>query len=121
METALRLLGDGVTIAALSIIWGASRVIWRRAPADARLPAPWGGRAPRALALGFTPTVAAAVLLTLTFWGLADRDMDATRAVMLFGARGVLTALFGLAHLTHLRAVLQDLGTTAGPDGANEP
>ena len=117
METALRLLGDGVTIAALSIIWGASRVIWRRVPDDARIPAPWGGLAPKRIALAFTPTVAAIVLLALTFWGLSNRDIDASWAVILFGTRGLLTALFGLIHLTHLRAVLQSLG----PGGANEP
>jgi hypothetical protein len=116
VETTLRILGDGLTITALSIICGLSRMAFKRTPADARVPLPWGGRGSRALALWFTPTVAIVSLLGLTFFGLT-RVQGFNSAIILFGVRSLLTALFCLAHLNHLRIV----GQTLSSEGVIEP
>jgi hypothetical protein len=108
VETILRVLGDGLTITALSILCGLSRMAWKRTPADARVPLPWGGRSARGLALWFTPAIAIVSLLGLTLFGLT-RVVGFNSAVILFGVRCLLTALFCLAHLNHLRIVGQTL------------
>jgi hypothetical protein len=116
VEATLRILGDGLTITALSIICAVSRMAWKRIPADARVPMPFGGRGSRNLALWLTPGLAIMVLLGLTFFGLT-RVHDFGGAVILFGMRSLLTALFALAHLNHLRQVGQILAT----EGVIEP
>jgi hypothetical protein len=115
METFLRILGDGLTITALSIICAASRMAWKRIPAEVTVPMlksadgrpTW--RARRGLALSILPVVASLILLGITFFGLTYAAPDSNAAIILFGIRALLASGFALIHLLHLRWAMQIL------------
>jgi hypothetical protein len=115
METVLRILGDGLTITALSIICAASRMAWRRIPAEVGVPVLKGAdgrptwRARRGPALTALPVVASLVLLGITFFGLTYAAPDSNSAIILFCIRALLASGFALIHLLHLRWAMQIL------------
>jgi hypothetical protein len=115
METFLRILGDGLTITALSIICAVSRIAWKRIPPGVSVPMQWGRdgrpslRASRTVALLFTPILASVLLLGISAFGLTRLYMDPIGAVMVFGIRSTLGAFLALMHLFHLRWAMKTL------------
>ena len=112
LQTVLGLAGDALWIIALSIMAGASRAAWPRIAPDAAVPMLTGKatglRLPRAVALCVIPAVGFAVGLALLV--LERRQaLDLTYALMSFGLRSTLAALFALAHLRWLQGALETL------------
>ncbi|PZR33437.1 DUF1648 domain-containing protein [Caulobacter segnis] len=115
METTLRVLGDGLSIAALAIIAATAQGAWKRIPQSVKtVPMQWGlngkptWRAPKALGLLFIPVIATAILLSFTLTQ-ATFTTDPTQAMMIFLIRATTAALLALAHLFHLRFVIKTL------------
>lgn len=114
MSTALRILGDGLSIAALAIIASTALGAWRRIPAGVAVPIQWGfsdkavWRAPRAVGLLLIPVVAMAVIFAFTLSGATFR-VQGLEAVMVLCVRATLAAILGLAHLLHLRFAIKTL------------
>ncbi|THD57894.1 hypothetical protein [Phenylobacterium sp.] len=112
--TLLIYVGDALWIVALAIMAAASREAWKRMDADTRVPmvlrrdgSP-AFRAMRDVALAAPPAVAFAVSLFLVA-GVRNLAMDADEALILFGVRATLAALFALAHLRWLKAAMAQL------------
>lgn len=114
METALRILGDGLSIAALAIIASTALAAWRRIPAGVAVPIQWGftdkavWRAPKAVGLLLIPVIAMAVIFAFTLSGATFR-VQGLEAVMVLCARATLAAMLALAHLLHLRFAIKTL------------
>ncbi|MDR6626775.1 hypothetical protein [Caulobacter segnis] len=114
METTLRVLGDGLSIAALAIIAATAQGAWKRVPKGVAVPMQWGfdgkptWRAPKALGLLFIPVVSIAVLLSFTLTQ-ATFTHDPTQAMIIFLVRATTAAILALAHLFHLRFVIKTL------------
>ena len=110
----LQIIGDVLWIIALSIMSSASLTAWRRIPADVMVPMQWGTggkviwRAKRRLALTLVPVVAFVVGVLLV---LSNRNAaaDPSQALVLFGVRAVVPAIFALLHLRWLKAALSAL------------
>jgi hypothetical protein len=106
--------GDLLWAIAMGVMANFSRLAFLAIPPGTPTPAPWnfwgakGPRAPRALALVFTPTIAFLVGAALVVVAATHRTVDSA-AIIIFGARALLAALFALAHLTHLRGALNVL------------
>lgn len=114
MEAALRVIGDGLSIAALAIIASTAMAAWRRVPAGVAVPMQWGfdgkatWRAPRALGLLLIPGVAMAVIFAFTLSGATFR-VQGLEAVMVLCVRASLAAVLALAQLMHLRFAIKTL------------
>ena len=112
--TLLLYLGDALWIVALAIMAGASREAWKRMDADTRVPLAFrrdgspGLRARRGVALTALPAIAFAVSMLLV---VRNRNLAVTadEALILFGVRATLAALFALAHLRWLKAAMAQL------------
>jgi hypothetical protein len=112
--TILMYVGDALWVLALAIMAGASREAWKRMDAGTMVPMAFrqdgspGFRAKRAVALSALPLVAFAVSLLLV---LRNRNLAVSpdEALILFGVRATLAALFALAHLRWLKAALTQL------------
>jgi hypothetical protein len=111
MDT-LNLIVDGLWIAALAIMAGASRQAYARILPDTQVPMQFGfvgqptWRAPRLLAVSITPTVAAILWLSLVAaTGLSDGD-----SLLTLGGKLALAPVLALIHLLHLRHALKVLG-----------
>jgi hypothetical protein len=115
METFLRILGDGLTITALSIMCAVSQMAWKRVPPDVRVPMQWGLkgaptlRVNRTLGFWFTPALTAVLLLGISAFGLTRTVQGFDSAVILFGVRATLAAVLALLHLLHLRWAMRTL------------
>ena len=114
----LAVVGDAVWILSLSLIAGASRSAWPRIEPDACVPMQFTPRrrilwrAPKPVALLFTPVLATGVGLALGAAARNPIDMDAAPLIV-FGARMALAPPFVLLHLMHLHramSVLADEG-----------
>jgi len=101
-------LGDALWVAALSIMFSASRHAARRAEGERRLPM-MGVLLPRALALWALPGGAFAISLWLAYIA-RTRDMDADEALILFGLRALAASLSALLHLRLLSGVVTPPG-----------
>lgn len=120
--TVLIYVGDALWIIALTIMAGASRNAWRRMDATTRVPMSFqpdgtpGWRASRAVALSTLPVIgfAASVLLVAS-----TRNISVTsdEALIFFGVRATLAALFALAHLRWLKGAM----ATLEAEGALKP
>ncbi|WP_297507330.1 hypothetical protein [uncultured Caulobacter sp.] len=114
METTLRVLGDGLSIAALAIIAATAQGAWKRIPRGVSIPMLWGAdgkpawRAPKPLGLLAIPLIAIALLLSFTLTQ-ATFTADPTRALIVFLVRTTLAASLGLSQLFHLRFVIKTL------------
>lgn len=114
METTLRVLGDGLSIAALAIIAATAQGAWKRLPKDALVPMLWGRdgaptvRAPKAVGLLAIPVVAITVLLSFTATQATFTD-DPTQAIIIFLVRATIAASLALSQLFHLRFVIKTL------------
>jgi uncharacterized membrane protein len=114
MEAALRIVGDGLSIAALAIISSAALGAWKRVPKDVAVPMLWGGdghptlRVPRAVGLLAIPVLAMMMIFAFTLSGLTF-TATGLDAIMLLCVRASLAALMALAQLSHLRFALKTL------------
>lgn len=114
METALRILGDGLSIAALTIIATTAHGAWKRIPADASVPIVWGREGKPALTLNKTagllwvPVASMAIIFAFTLSGTTFRAQG-LEAVMVFCVRATLGAVLAMAQLFHLRSVIKTL------------
>lgn len=97
-------LGDALWVAALTIMFAASR------QAAGRLSGPTvrlaGAQVPRALALWTLPAGAFLVSLALAFEA-RQPDVEGDPALILFGVRAVLASVFALVHLRWLAGALK--------------
>jgi hypothetical protein len=111
MDFVLRYGGDLLWAISLGLMANISRVGFRRIQPGTPTPAPWnfggvhGPRAPRLLALTFTPAVAFVISVGLLYVAWTHRGAD-SQAVLIFGARALLASLFALVHVTHVRGAL---------------
>ncbi|KQV62327.1 MULTISPECIES: hypothetical protein [unclassified Caulobacter] len=114
MNDLLRILGDGLSIAALAIIAATAQGAWKRIPKGIAVPMLWdhtgepSARAPKAVGLLAIPVVAIAVLLSFTLTQATFTD-DPTRAIIIFLVRATLAASLALSQLFHLRFVIRTL------------
>ena len=114
METALRILGDGLSIAALTIIATTAHGAWQRIPAGASVPIVWTRegkpalRFNKAAGLLWIPIASMAIIIayTLTRTKFRAEGLD---AVMVFCVRATLGAVLAMAQLFHLRSVMKTL------------
>jgi hypothetical protein len=106
--------GDALWILALSIMAGASRDAWRRMEPQTRVPIRFKAdgtprwRASRPVALCALPGLAFAISLTLLAPS-RNPQLTGDQALILFGVRATLAALFPLAHLRWLKAAMAAL------------
>ncbi|MEW6018538.1 MAG: hypothetical protein AB1760_10750 [Pseudomonadota bacterium] len=118
----LGIIGDALWIVALAMMAGASQRAWRRIPAGTKLPMQFSRdgrpvlRLRRAIALLLTPTIAFIVSLFLLGQNRAIAPGTAD-ALVLFGVRATLAAVFALAHLRWLDAAMKQLAE----EGALKP
>ncbi len=114
METTLRVIGDGLSIAALAMIASTAMGAFKRIPKGVAVPMVWGRdgravwRAPRPLGLLLIPSLAMAVIFAFTLSGATFR-VTGLEAMMVLCVRATLAALLGLAQITHLRLALRTL------------
>ncbi|UAL10846.1 hypothetical protein [Caulobacter segnis] len=114
METTLRVLGDGLSIAALAIIATTAQGAWKRIPKGVAIPMQWGfdgrptWRAPKALGLLTIPVLSIIVLLSFTLTQATFTD-DPMRATIIFLVRATIAASLALSQLFHLRFVIRTL------------
>lgn len=114
MSTALRVIGDGLSIAALAIIASTALQAWKRIPRDVTIPMHWGRngqpnwRTSRAIGLLWIPTAAMAIIFAFTLSGATFRAQG-LEAMMLLCVRAALAAILAMAQLAHLRAVIRTL------------
>lgn len=114
METALRVLGDGLSIAALTIIATTAHGAWKRIPKDVSVPIVWGRDGKPALRLAkpvgllWIPVASMAIIFAFTLSGTTFQAQG-LEALMVFCARATLGAVLAMAQLTHLRFVIKTL------------
>lgn len=114
METALRIIGDGLSIAALAIISSTALGAWKRIPKGVAVPMQWGldgkatWRAAKPLGLLLIPVVSMAVIFAFTLSGTTFR-VQGLEALMVFCVRTTLAAVLALAQLMHLRFAIRTL------------
>jgi hypothetical protein len=112
--TVLGVIGDVLWIFALSLMAGASRMAWRKIPKGVAVPVLWSGsnttlaRAPRLWALATLPIVAFVLSLFLLAGAHAAAAWS-VEAVLMFGVRATLAAIFALVHLSQVRRALNQL------------
>ena len=95
--------GDALWVIALSIMFAASRVAWRRTQGQARVRY-LGGEGPRLIALWALPAASFAVSL----WpAIQARAALSDTAFILFGVRAITASLLALLHLRGLRDSLK--------------
>jgi len=115
MEAALRILGDGLSIAALAIIASTAQSAWKRIPDGKRIPMQWGPdgkptwRVSKAVGLLAIPALATVILLSFTLTQLTF-TIEGVGAVIVLCVRAILAAALALSQLVHLRKVMETLG-----------
>jgi hypothetical protein len=114
LYTLLALAGDLLFVLALGIMAGASRQAWRRIDPSTSVPlVTRSGEtlvgAPRAIALTLLPAVAFLIGLGLLYAGAEARGA-LEPAIIVFGLKATLSALFALAHLRLVARVIRALG-----------
>src|SRR4051812_6288806 len=114
MSTALRVLGDGLSIAALAIIAATAQGAWKRIGKDVTIPILWTGdgkpslRLAKPVGLLLIPMISIVVLLSFTLTQ-ATFTADPIQAIIIFLVRATLGASLALSQLFHLRFVIKTL------------
>jgi uncharacterized membrane protein len=114
METALRVIGDGLSIAALAIISSTALGAWKRIPKSVAVPMQWGldgkasWRASKPVGLLLIPFASMAVIFAFTLSGVTFK-VQGLEATMVLCVRATLAALLALAQLLHLRFAIKTL------------
>ena len=121
MPDTLRLIGDGLSIVSLSILWSFTWTAWKQIPADVLVPMQLTGdklvRVKKRLGLLFMPILATVLLLTPTLTGVAHSAASTEHAVILLCLRVLLASVLGIMGIAHLRKVM----TTLHAEGAIPP
>lgn len=113
MEQGLRILGDGVSIAGLSLVASTSWRAWKAIAPEARVPMQFDRRGEpirrvgKPLALLFTPVVATIVVFLPTVTGVTFTAQGTQEALMLFVMRALLAGAFAAVHMLHIARVMQ--------------
>lgn|GEM_PF-1270301 len=114
METTLRVLGDGLSIAALAIIAATAQGAWKRIGKDVSIPMLWSrdgqpiARLSKPLGLLAVPLISIVVLLSFTLTQ-ATFTTDPVQATIIFLVRATIAASLALSQLFHLRFVIRTL------------
>jgi hypothetical protein len=114
MEQALRVIGDGLSIAAMAIIASTALGAFKRIPKGVAVPMQWGfdgkatWRAPRTVGLLLIPLVSIALIFSFTVSGATFR-VQGLEAIMVLCVRATLAAVLALAQLLHLRFAIRTL------------
>ena len=114
MNDLLRILGDGLSIAALAIIAATAQGAWKRIGKDASIPLLWDkngkptARLSKPLGLLAIPLISTVVLLSFTLTQ-ATFTTDSIQAIIVFLVRATLGASLALSQLFHLRFVMKTL------------
>jgi hypothetical protein len=115
MEQALRVIGDGLSIAAMAIIASTALGAFKRIPKGVAIPMQWGfdgkptaWRLPRAPGLLLIPLISIAVIFSFTVSGATFR-VQGLEAIMVLCVRATLAAMLALAQLLHLRFAIRTL------------
>ena len=112
MEDYLRIIGDGLSIGALAIIFSLSFSSHRRLEDTARPPLFFkrngeaGPRVSKNTALWTMPVVSMLLLFLPTTVG-ATHEMTGDEAVMLVCLRAIVSAALALRHVVYIRGVLE--------------
>lgn len=121
MPDTLRLIGDGLSIVSLSILWSFTWTAWKQIPAEVLVPMQLTGdklvRVKKRLGLLFMPILATVLLLTPTLTGVAHSATSTEHAVILLCLRVLLASVLGIMGIAHLRKVM----TTLQAEGAIPP
>jgi hypothetical protein len=110
----LRLAGDALWIVSLSIMASASRAAWARIAPETMVPLQFAAdgratrRTKRGLALSLIPAVAFIVGILLVVTNRRTTGWS-DEALILFGVRATVAALFAVGHLRWLSAALAAL------------
>ena len=112
MEGYLRILGDGLSIGALAIIFSMSLATHKRVKAQARIPLFFkrtgeaGPRVSKAMALWSMPVLSVFLMFLPTMSGATHRFIG-DEAVMLVCLRAIVSAALALRHVVFLRGVME--------------
>jgi uncharacterized membrane protein len=115
MEQGLRILGDALSIASLSIIAAVALSCWKRILPQAKVPMRFGRdgkpsyRASKPVALLFIPAVLFVLLIVPTLTGATHNAEAFDGATILFGMRALMAGAFALGYIIHMRAAMQVL------------
>jgi hypothetical protein len=114
-EQIFRVLGDGLSIASLSMIASMSLTAWKRIPKDVKVPMQWSKegvptwRTSKLIGLLFTPIMATVLLFVPTVMGATRGQTDLQAIIVVFAIRAVAAAAFVFIFMHFLRQVYQTL------------
>ncbi len=112
MEDILRILGDGLSIASLAVIFSTSLSAQKRIKPGASVPLGFSRqgepvmRKAKAVALWALPALSVVILFLPTASGLAFELMG-DEAIMMFGMRGIMSAALALRHIVHMQKTIE--------------
>jgi hypothetical protein len=112
METYLRFIGDGLSIAALAIIFSTSLRAQKKIKPQARVPLSFdrrgepAARSSKGLAIWALPVLALVLLYAPTAAGLT-LTLEDDEAIMLFCMRAIISAALALRHIVHMQKVFE--------------
>ena len=114
-EQIFRVIGDGLSIASLSMIASMSLTAWKRIPKGVKVPMQWNTkgeptwRAGKLFGLLFTPVMAMILLFVPTLLGTTRGQTDLQAIIVVFAIRSVAGAAFVFIFMHFLRQVYQTL------------
>ena len=115
MENYLRIAGDGLSIAALAIIFATSMSAHKRIRDEARVPLTFdrqgnpANRVGKTVALWALPVISM-VLLFIPTLTMVTFTLMGQEAIMLLALRGLLSSALALRHIVHMQKTLELLG-----------
>jgi prepilin signal peptidase PulO-like enzyme (type II secretory pathway) len=113
MSEAIRLVADGLSLAGLAIMAGASQRAWKQVPAGMTIPMPWtlqGKRSwetPKTLALITGPALATLITFVTIFYAKQLTTSGLIHNAIVFLFRTSLIGGMALVHLLQLTGALQ--------------
>ena len=114
-EQIFRVIGDGLSIASLSMIASMSLTAWKRIPRGVKVPMQWNAkgdptwRANKIIGLLFTPVMATILLFVPTVMGATRGQTDLQAIIVVFAIRSIAAAAFVFIFMHFLRQVYQTL------------
>lgn len=112
MENYLRIAGDGLSIAALAVIFATSMSANKRIRDEARVPLTFdrkgepANRVRKTVALWALP-VFSMVLLFIPTISMATYSLVGQEAMMLLGVRALLSSALALRHIVHMQKTME--------------
>jgi hypothetical protein len=112
VENYLRIAGDGLSIAALAIIFATSATAHKRIKDDARVPLTFdrkgepANRVGKMTALWALPVISM-VLLFIPTVSMATFTLIGEEAIMLLALRGLLSSALAFRHIIHMQRTLE--------------